>query len=231
LVISKLGGLTSLGILQGHWFILIFSGFLHFGMMHLLMNMLALSVLGRVLESGLGSGRFLIVYLMAILGGACCALLFDNVTPLRLTAGASGGVWGLSVAYILWVLWNRKYVPQQMYGSIIQNWLFSFFVNLSISFLPGISLTGHLGGGVIGGLAFILIYLYWHGTRTIKLSALLGLCVLPLICVLAVVYQSKHSEDWLRMRPLINLQQMLEPPDEARSLPRKNPSGISNIPC
>ena len=61
----------------GEWWRVLTAGFLHIGPMHLVFNMLALYVLGRDLETVLGRGRFLAVYLIALLGGSAAVMLFD----------------------------------------------------------------------------------------------------------------------------------------------------------
>src|SRR4051794_6153301 len=56
------------GIAEGQWYRLITAMFLHYGVLHLLLNMWALWVLGRSLEAVLGPLRFLALYLIAGLG-------------------------------------------------------------------------------------------------------------------------------------------------------------------
>ena len=77
----------------GEWWRVLTSGFLHIGPIHLLFNMMALWVLGRDLETVLGRGRFLALYLVSLLGGAAAVMLF--YAPDEPVAGASGAVFGL----------------------------------------------------------------------------------------------------------------------------------------
>ena len=56
-------------------------GFLHFGPIHLLFNMMALWVIGRDVEPALGRGRFLAVYLVSLLGGSTAVMLLSPRTP------------------------------------------------------------------------------------------------------------------------------------------------------
>src|SRR5919201_750942 len=70
------GMLVPLLVTDGEWWRLITSGFLHFGAIHVLVNMLALWLLGRDLEVVLGRGRFVAVYMLALLGGSVAGLLF-----------------------------------------------------------------------------------------------------------------------------------------------------------
>ncbi len=81
------------------------SMFLHGGVSHLLFNMLALWMFGRILESVLGKQRFLIFYLACGIGAAIfqqvIRLYVINDESLLISVGASGAVYGLLVAFAL----------------------------------------------------------------------------------------------------------------------------------
>src|SRR6185503_10317274 len=89
--------LGRLGLTQEPWRLLS-SAFLHIGVVHLLANMWALYVFGRVLERVLGPARLLVLYGVAALGGG---LLSALVHARSLAAGASGAVWGLMCAEVM----------------------------------------------------------------------------------------------------------------------------------
>jgi membrane associated rhomboid family serine protease len=129
-------------IANGEWWRIFTSGFLHFGPAHLALNMLALWMLGRELEPVLGRLRYIGVYLMALLGGSAAAYLLGSVCTE--TAGASGAVFGL-MGGLLAVLLRLKLSLTPVLTTIGINVLISIIV-------PGISLLGHLGGLVVGGL-------------------------------------------------------------------------------
>ncbi len=126
----------------GEWWRLVTSGFLHFGPLHLAMNMIALYVLGRDLEPVFGKLRFAAVYGVALLGGGVAVYLFGGIYTV--VAGASGAVYGLMGAMLVAVL-RLKLNAGPALGVIGLNVVLSFT-------LPGISLLGHLGGLVIGAL-------------------------------------------------------------------------------
>lgn len=125
---------------EGEYWRLLTSGFLHFSVMHVAVNMISLYIIGRDLERALGTYRYLAVYLISLLGGSAAVMLFeaDNVQ----TAGASGAIYGLIGAMLVIVLKAR--VPATPVLVII-----GFNVVLSVS-LPGISLMAHLGGLAFG---------------------------------------------------------------------------------
>lgn len=133
---------------------LIGSAFLHIGPLHLIVNMIALGIVGPSLERVFGHWRFLALYLLAALGGSLSVYLFDP----RGAAGASGAIYGLFAATVI-VLRNLGLDPRAM--------LITIGINFAVSFAPGISLFGHLGGFVVGGLcALALVYAPKGANRT-----------------------------------------------------------------
>ncbi|WFE58640.1 rhomboid family intramembrane serine protease [Micromonospora sp. WMMD712] len=163
------------GIAQGEWYRLVTAMFLHYGIVHLLLNMWALWVLGRSLEANLGPLRFLALYLIAGLGGNVAAYLFsaENAT----TAGASTAIFGLFAALI---------VIERRMGRDISSVLPVLVINLVFTLtVPGISIPGHLGGLVTGGaMALVLAYaprsrrtLFQVAGAAVLLVALLALAV------------------------------------------------------
>jgi membrane associated rhomboid family serine protease len=133
------------GVAEGEYYRLVTSMFLHYGPLHLLMNMWALWILGRTLEGVLGPVRFLVLYFVAGLGGSVAAYLFTPASP---TAGASGAIFGLFAA--LFVVMRRL-------GRDTSSVLPVLVINIAISFAPGISLAGHLGGLVTGAIIAVAL--------------------------------------------------------------------------
>ncbi len=127
-------------VADGAWWRLLTSGFLHIGPIHLAFNMIALWVIGRDLEQVLGRTRFLVVYLISLLGGGLAVFLFSN--PNVPVAGASGAVFGLMGGLAV-VLLRMRRDPRPALTIIVLNVVISFV-------LPGISILGHLGGLVCG---------------------------------------------------------------------------------
>src|SRR5688572_30115487 len=78
--------------LHGEWWRLIASSFLHFGILHLLLNMSALIYMGSILEPVSGTTRFSVVYLLSALGSSLASLYWHSYTA---SAGASGAIFGL----------------------------------------------------------------------------------------------------------------------------------------
>ena len=85
-------------VAHGDWYRLISAAFLHYGPIHLGMNMLALWWIGRPLEDYLGPIRYLLLYLVSGLAGSAGALI---VNPTAVTVGASGAIFGILGAAIV----------------------------------------------------------------------------------------------------------------------------------
>jgi membrane associated rhomboid family serine protease len=133
--------LVPAAVADGEWWRLLTGGFLHFGPIHLLFNMMVLWVIGRDIEPALGRGRFLAVYVVSLLGASTAVMLLS--IPNALVAGASGAVFGLMGA--LAVLLRRLQIPLGQVGGLIA-------INLVITFvLPGISVCRPPGRAADGG--------------------------------------------------------------------------------
>lgn len=135
--------------LDGEWWRIVTSAFLHYGLIHLGMNMLILMWVGRMLEPVIGPWRFALVYAVCLLGGSLGALL---VEPTGLTAGASGAVFGMAGAVV--VAERSGGVRWQDSG------IFIFLVlNIVLSLLiPRVSIGGHFGGLILGVLCGLLLW-------------------------------------------------------------------------
>lgn len=142
------GGLFGPAVADGEQYRIVTYAFLHAGIFHLALNMFALYILGRLLEPAIGTARFVGIYAVSVLAGAFGALLLD---PLELTVGASGGVFGLMAAAFL-VARHRGFeeLASQIGFFVVLNLVFTFTVS-------AISVGGHIGGLIGGGLAALLI--------------------------------------------------------------------------
>ncbi|MER7002940.1 rhomboid family intramembrane serine protease [Dactylosporangium sp. NPDC000555] len=129
-------------VADGEWYRLFTAMFLHYGLVHLLLNMWAIWVLGRPLEAALGRLRFLALYLLAGLGGNVLAFMLTG--PNVQSAGASTAVYGLFAAMIVVLRKMRASV-----AGIVPVLIFNLVLSFSIR---GVSWQGHIGGLIIGGI-------------------------------------------------------------------------------
>ena len=153
--------------------------FVHIGLEHFVVNMLTLYFLGRQIEAIFGSWKFLILYLMSGIMGNLFVVYFS---PNSLAAGASTALFGLFASVVVLRYAKRNYYLQQL-G---QSYMSLLAVNLVMSFLPGISLAGHLGGLVGGALGAVILpvsgerYAFSKTQRFLALAAYLGLAAISI---------------------------------------------------
>jgi membrane associated rhomboid family serine protease len=134
---------------------LISSGFLHYSIFHIGMNMLLLFQLGQLLEPAIGRVRFALIYFASLLAGSFGALLLQ---PNGLTGGASGAVFGLMAAAAIGMHRRGINIFKTGIGTLLA-------LNLLITFtIPGISKGGHLGGALAGAICGFVILAPQHST-------------------------------------------------------------------
>jgi membrane associated rhomboid family serine protease len=138
------------GVAEGGYYRLLTSTFLHFGIVHIALNMYCLFLLGPALESAFGRLRFIGLYLVSGLAGSALSYSLGSVTEQA--AGASGAVFGLFAAF---------FVLQRRRGGDVTQIGMTIAINLFISFAASsyIDWRGHVGGLIGGGLvAGALVY-------------------------------------------------------------------------
>lgn len=141
-------GLFGPSVAEGEWYRLLTSGFLHASIIHIGFNMFALYFLGRILEPGIGTPRFVALYFASLFAGSFGAILLD---PNALTIGASGAVFGIFGATFVIARSRGVDALASSIGIIL-------VLNLAITFgNSNISIGGHLGGLAAGLLCALVI--------------------------------------------------------------------------
>jgi membrane associated rhomboid family serine protease len=143
-------------------------GFMHGSLPHLLFNMLALLMFGAPLEHVWGNRRFLIYFLTCIVGAAVCQMVVGMWTvsqggPAYPTVGASGGVFGLLLAYGM-LFPNQRVmllippIPMKARTLVIVYGAIELMLGVTGT-QPGVAHFAHLGGMLFGWL----LIRYWRG--------------------------------------------------------------------
>jgi membrane associated rhomboid family serine protease len=141
-------GLFGPSVAGGEWYRLLTSAFLHANLFHIGGNMLLLFFLGRILEPGVGTPRFLGIYFVSLFAGSFGALL---LSPESLSFGASGAVFGVISATFVIARGRGFDALASSVGILI-------LLNLAFSFgVRGISIGAHLGGLAGGFLCALFI--------------------------------------------------------------------------
>ncbi len=130
------------GVSGGEYYRLFTAMFVHYGLLHIAVNMWALWVLGRPLEAMFGPLRFLAVYVVCGLGGNVAVYVFS---PATATVGASTAIFGLFGVFFF-VLRKLNLSVSSLIPVLIINLVITFGAS---SF---ISVAGHIGGLITGGV-------------------------------------------------------------------------------
>lgn len=136
------------------------SGFLHVDISHLFFNMFTLYFFADVVISWFGPGKFLIIYLVSLLGGSLLALFFHKDEPYYSAVGASGAVTGILYAAILLnpdMQLGIMFIPIPLPAYVLGIAYLLYSIYGMKSRLGNIGHTAHFGGAV-GGYATTLLF-------------------------------------------------------------------------
>lgn len=143
--------------------------------LHIVLNMYTLFIFGQVLETMLGRGRFLSLYLISGFGGSVAVMY---LAPAQSgVVGASGAIFGLLGAFL---------VIQRKLGGDSTQLLVLLVINLVIGFLPGMSISwqAHVGGLVTGALIGLIFVNTRNRTQSrTQLALMSGLSILLIAAV------------------------------------------------
>jgi rhomboid protease GluP len=149
-VLIQLGSNFGPFTLDGQWWRLLSALFLHFGPLHLLLNMWALWQMGRITERLFGPVHFLLLYVFSGLCGSIASLLWN---PDINTAGASGALFGVLGGLLAFILQpDTKVPPDTLNGLRISAGIFVLYSLIAGFTYPGIDNSAHLGG-LLAGIA------------------------------------------------------------------------------
>jgi len=149
-VLLYMGGNYGALVSHGQVWRLLTCAFLHGGIIHIFCNMYALYALGPQIEILFGRVKYIIIYLLSAIGGS---LLSYKFSPSSLSIGASGAIFGLFGAMVVFVLKYKDKIPKK----VLNNLFGVIILNLLIGFnLQGIDNFAHIGGLLVGALVAFL---------------------------------------------------------------------------
>lgn len=166
--------------------------FVHFGVLHFVMNMAGLGSVGRVVEPAIGAGRLVVAYLVTGVLGFGTNLAIEAIVPNRgpvpvLTAGASGAIFGVMGLTLGWLLYRRDkrwrtYAIQAVFYAVIL-----LFMGIKVN------VGAHLGGLAAG--AALGFYFAYNPRPRSHLAANLG-AVIGLILSIASLVLAQRAAGW-----------------------------------
>jgi len=160
------GWLTPKLAADGEAWRMLSSAFLHGGIVHVLFNLAMLFAIGPALELSLGSLRYLVLYVIAALGGSIAVCLFYDIH--QPVVGGSGALFGMMGALLAINMRSGRHLfsfldfegPRRLIGMIV--------VNLVIGWLlPMVSNTAHIGGLIAG---FLVTFLWLRPGREVTVD-------------------------------------------------------------
>lgn len=170
---------------DGQWWRLGSAMFLHFGLLHLALNMWALWDGGQWVERMYGHFRFAAIYFVAGLSGNLLSLVVHQGHAV--SGGASGAIFGLYGALLSYLWLERSRIQRGEF-----RWLFWAAVGFSVAsiifglLVPGIDNAAHIGG-LIGGLLMGILIKPEAGAAVMpqRAKSMAGLVFVALVGVMA----------------------------------------------
>ncbi|NOT59807.1 MAG: rhomboid family intramembrane serine protease [Acidobacteria bacterium] len=185
--LAEFGAASRIALSLGEWFRLFTSVFLHLSGLHLLSSSFALAIVGPQVERLYGSARFVVIYVLAGLGGTVGSLVSHQLRGQmdELAIGPSGATFGLFGVLAVFGLKYRKELPESFRQSFLFAVLPAILVNLFIGFTVPYVDNAVTIGGLIAGTALTLLIPYLPNGREHSARVNLGLLT---ACVLVMCY-------------------------------------------
>jgi len=201
--------------LGGQWWRLVTSMFVHFGFIHLGLNMWCLWNLGRAAERLLGRFSYLVAYFASGIFGSIASVYWH---PQAAGGGASGAIFGLAGVLVSFVYLKKTpanlQINSKMLGSL------GTFIAYNLIFgaaIPGISNAAHIGGVVMGLAVGALLPAAFadESSRSTRLSLVV---VLSAIALVASAVATKRIT--IRTSELASIQKLLADGNSDEALPK-----------
>src|SRR5262249_8985009 len=182
---------------HGQWWRLVTNTFVHIGITHLLVNMVALFVIGQFTERLFGNAGFLVLYL---LGGIAASLTSLSIHPTLVSAGASGAIFALYGALIGFLLVRRSAMSYATATSLALNAAgfvaFNLFYGLTKAHIDMAAHVGGLLAGVPIGAAMAVDPASTTGAARLWRSGLV--CVVGAAILVLAARRIPVLDDWPR---------------------------------
>lgn len=169
-ILIEFGGLFKPLVLNGEYFRIFSSMFLHASILHVLINMYSLYIIGSQLESVLGKLKFFIIYIISGLCGSLMSLIFDN----GICVGASSAIFGLLGSMLYFGYYYRVFL-----GNVLRRQIIPLIIlNLGLGLLfNGVSSASYIGGFIGGLFATMLVGLKYKSGKSERINGLITLII------------------------------------------------------
>lgn len=142
-------------LLDKEYYRLITAMFMHFGIDHIINNMIVLFALGDNLERALGHVKYLIFYLACGIGSNWISMMEDGINSMTVSAGASGAIFGVVGGLLYAVLANKGRLEDLSVKQMLVMIVLSLYLGFTES---GVDNVAHVSGMILGILLGIIMY-------------------------------------------------------------------------
>jgi rhomboid protease GluP len=154
-----LGGLQYVAAVgSDEWYRMFLAPLMHTGLIHLMINGIALYVAGRILEPAIGARWFAALFVVSGLAGSVASLMINARTTV--SVGASGAIMGLFAAMLVLSCRFAAPVRGRLRITAIQV-LVASMLPMAFASFGMVDYGAHLGGAIAGGLAALLLLTLW----------------------------------------------------------------------
>lgn len=185
--------------LTGEWWRLITNIFIHFGIIHIVMNTYALYMAGVYLEPMLGKVKYVIAYLCTGVIASMASLWWHSEGVN--SAGASGAIFGLYGVFLALLFTNL--IPKQIRVALLQSIGIFVVFNLFYGMKSGIDNAAHIGGLLSGMIIGFIFYLELSGKINVK-KPVITLLITALTVTGAWYFLNNYKSDAVRIQQLLN---------------------------
>ena len=184
--------------MSGEWWRLITNIFIHFGIIHLVMNTYALYMAGVYLEPMLGKTKYLAAYLCTGVIASIASLWWHKAGVN--SAGASGAIFGLYGVFLALLFTNL--IPKQVRVALLQSIGIFVLYNLFYGMKSGIDNAAHIGGLLSGMIIGFSFYLELSGKINVRKS-FLSLLIVALTIIGTAYFLNNYKTDAVRVEKLL----------------------------
>lgn len=138
-------------ISRGEVWRLFTAAFLHGGILHLACNMYSLYAVGTQVERIYGKVKYIIIYILSALGASVLSYL---LAPRSLSVGASGAIFGVLGAILVFVIKEKNKLSKGALGNILSVIALNLYIGFTI---PNIDNYAHIGGLIVGIIISIIL--------------------------------------------------------------------------
>jgi len=147
LTLLSFGAKLNVLIDRGQVWRLLTCAFLHGGLLHITFNMYALKIIGAEVEYAFGKVKYIIIYLISAIGSS----MFN---PASISVGASGAIFGLFGAMIIFGIRNKNKIGKEYIINLAQVVIVNIIIGIILS---NIDNSAHMGGLVFGAISALIL--------------------------------------------------------------------------